>query len=90
MRAAFIGGGGLLGLLTAMIRRRRFFGKTLYTAVGAGLFASALYPEEAMQLGKDVADEGERLGKIAVNFVQGVAPQDIMTEKKSSDDHSKK
>ena len=74
MRAAFIGGGGFLGLLTAAIRRRRFFGKTLYTAVGAGLFASLLYPEDAVQFGHDLKDEGERLSKIAVNFVQGVQP----------------
>ena len=90
LRAAFIGGGGFLGLITAMIRRRRFFGKTLYTAVGAGLFASALYPEDAMQTGQDIADEGQRLSKIAINFVQGVAPQDVSTQKKNSEDHSKK
>ena len=50
MRAAFIGGGGLLGLIFATLRGRRFFGKTLNTAVGAGLFTSMLYPEDAMQV----------------------------------------
>ena len=90
IRAAFIGGGAFLGLLSAIVRRRGFFGKTLYTSLGAGLFASALYPEDAKQIGKDVYEEGERLGKIAVNFVQGVAPKDVPTEKKSSDNHSNK
>ena len=104
MRAAFIGGGGLLGLIFASLRGRRIFGKTLNTAVGAGLFASVLYPEDAMQMGKDVVEEGQRLSKIAVNFVQGVAPQDVVgqadkkgdlsvlsdEDKKSLDNHSTK
>ena len=101
MRAAFIGGGGLLGLIFASLRGRRIFGKTLNTAVGAGLFASVLYPEDAMQMGKDVVAEGQRLSKIAVNFVQGVAPQDVVVQKgdlsvlsdedkKSLDNHSTK
>ena len=103
MRAAFIGGGGLLGLIFATLRGRRFFGKTLNTAVGAGLFTSVLYPEDAMQVGKDVVEEGQRLSKIAVNFVQGVAPQDSASDKnadlnailsdedkKSLDNHSPK
>ena len=101
MRAAFIGGGGLLGLIFASLRGRRIFGKTLNTAVGAGLFASVLYPEDAMQMGKDVVEEGQRLSKIAVNFVQGVAPQDVVVQKgdlsvlsdedkKSLDNHSTK
>ena len=75
-RVGFIAGGGILGFLTALIRRRRFFGKTIYTALGAGIFTTILYPDDTKQFGKDVYDEGERLSKIAVNFVQGVAPQD--------------
>lgn len=85
MRAAFIGGGGLLGLIFATLRGRRFFGKTLNTAVGAGLFTSMLYPEDAMQVGKDVVEEGQRLSKIAVNFVQGVAPSDANAADKNAD-----
>ena len=83
VRAGFIGGGAFLGLLTAVIRRRRFFGKSLYTAIGAGLFTAALYPDDAVQFGKDLADESERLGKIAVNFVQGVQPGDVKPPAKS-------
>ena len=90
MRAAFIGGGGFLGLMTAIIRRRRFFGKTLYTSIGAGLFAAMLYPEDAKQIGLDLYEEGDRLSKIAVNFVQGVAPQDVSASKPSKDDAKSK
>ena len=56
-----------------------------------------------MQVGKDVVEEGQRLSKIAVNFVQGVAPQDSAADKnadlnailsdedkKSLDNHSPK
>ena len=86
-RVGFIAGGGILGFLTALIRRRRFFGKTIYTALGAGIFTTILYPEDTKQFGKDVYDEGERLSKIAVNFVQGVAPQD---ETKTEEDKSSK
>ena len=77
MRAGFIGGGAFLGLLTAAIRRRKLFGKSLYTLIGAGIFTSILYPDDARQFGKDLTDEGERLSKIAINFVQGVQPQDV-------------
>merc|ERR1712107_451433 len=86
IRAGFIGTGGFLGLITALIRRKRFFGKTLYTTIGAGLFTAILYPEDAKQFGIDAYEEGQRLGKIAVNFVQGVAPQDIVASKPSQDD----
>ncbi len=70
-RAAYIGGVGLFGYLVAAIRRRRLFGKLLYTTIGAGLATASVYPEDAKDISKDLYAEGERLSKIAINFVQG-------------------
>ena len=82
-RVGFIGGGGLLGLLTAAIRRKRWMGKSIFTLVGAGLFTAILYPEDTVQFGTDLADEGQRLSKIAINFIQGVQPEDVKEPKPS-------
>ena len=70
-----------LGLVTAAIRRKKWFGKSLFTLVGAGLFTAILYPEDTFQFGKDLSDEGQKLGKIAVNFIQGVQPEDVKEPK---------
>ena len=85
MRVGFIGGGGVLGLLTAAIRRKKWFGKSLYTIIGAGLFTAVLYPEDTLQFGSDLSEEGQRLGKIAINFVQGVQPEDVKTKSSKSE-----
>lgn len=87
-RVGFIGGGGLLGLLTAAIRRKGWVGKSIFTLVGTGLFTAILYPEDTVQFGTDLAEEGQRLSKIAINFVQGVQPEDVKEPKpsKSSSD----
>ena len=81
MRVGFIAGGGLLGLVTSAIRRKKWFGKSIYTLIGAGLFTAILYPDDTYQFGKDLSDEGQKLGKIAVNFVQGVQPDDVKESK---------
>ena len=86
LRAGFIAGGGFLGLLTGAIRRKKWFGKSLYTAIGAGLFTAILYPEDTLQFGTDLADEGQKLSKIAMNFIQGVQPEDVKDPKPSKSD----
>lgn len=82
MRAGFVATGGLLGLMRAAWKRRGFFGQVIYTTIGAAIFASMLYPEDSLQFGKDIGDEGQRLSKIAINFVQGVQPDDVKPAKK--------
>ena len=68
--------GGILGLIKG--RKRKLLGKTIYTfggaALGTGILYGLLYPDEATKLYQDVYVEGERLSKIAINFVQGVTP----------------
>jgi hypothetical protein len=71
LRAGFIAGGAFVGLLYAAIRRRRIFGKLFYSGIFGGLATTAVYPDDAAVLAKDVYDEGQRLSKIAINFVQG-------------------
>ena len=82
--------GGILGLIKG--RKRKLFGKTIYTfggaALGTGILYGLLYPDEATKIYHDVYEEGERLSKIAINFVQGVTPEETSTNisKNTSED----
>ena len=80
--------GGILGLIKG--RKRKLFGKTIYTfggaALGTGILYGLLYPDEVTKLYQDVYVEGERLSKIAVNFVQGVTPEETSPTKDTSED----
>ena len=71
MRAGLIVGQGLLGLVLLKWRKRKL-GLAILGATGA--LSATLYPEEA----KATSHEAQRLGRIAINFVQGVKPGDVL------------
>ena len=80
--------GGILGLIKG--RKRKLLGKTIYTfggaALGTGILYGLLYPDEVTKLYQDVYVEGERLSKIAINFVQGVTPEETSPTKDTLED----
>ena len=70
MQAGFIGFGGLLGLTIGALRGR-FFKKLFYTTLGAGGATAICYPNETKALADEAKVEGEKLGQIAYNFING-------------------
>ena len=82
LRAGFIAGGGLLGLMVGALRGR-MLKKLFYTSLGAGGASAIVYPKEAVDIGNQLMDEGEKYAMIAYNFVVGVGPNN---EEKSKED----
>jgi len=74
-QAGFIGGSALFGyILGAFSRRARLLKKLVYSGTLGGGAGYVCYPEEMTAAANYAAEEGNKLGLIAYNFIAGVQP----------------
>ena len=71
-QAGFIGGSALFGyILGAFSRRARLLKKLVYSGTLGGGAGYVCYPEEMTAAANYAAEEGNKLGLIAYNFIAG-------------------
>merc|ERR1719334_42757 len=74
-QAGFIGGSALFGyILGAFSRRAWLLKKLVYSGTLGGGAGYVCYPEEMTAAANYAAEEGNKLGLIAYNFIAGVQP----------------